>query len=225
MKKQRPLLITAAAVVGLWALTMGTWVGEAQQVVTVSVGDNFYDPPSIAIGEGTIVTWTNDGTATHTVTSAGGVFDSGLGFSPGATFSFTFNDTGVYDYYCKIHGTVQAGTVTVLPRDTPPPTPAPTPQPTPVPTPPPTQPPTDSPSPAPTDSSTPTMSTSTPRSATPTRVTTLTASPTVTDAGDPSINEGGGSSPGTVLLIGMGFALLVLAAVAFYAYRVTRGSE
>ena len=67
-----------------------------------------YLPYEAIVATGTTVTWSNDDTAAHTVTSGSisagttGVFDSGL-FMSGATFEFTFEDAGTYDYFCMVH--------------------------------------------------------------------------------------------------------------------------
>jgi plastocyanin len=65
-------------------------------------------PYEVTIGVGGTVTWTNDDTAAHTVTSGtvteapDGVFDSSL-FMAGRTFEFTFEESGEYDYFCVVH--------------------------------------------------------------------------------------------------------------------------
>ncbi|ABX13146.1 plastocyanin/azurin family copper-binding protein [Nitrosopumilus maritimus] len=67
-----------------------------------------YLPYEATVAVGTTVTWSNDDTAAHTVTSGNvsagptGVFDSGL-FMSGGTFEFTFEETGTYDYFCMVH--------------------------------------------------------------------------------------------------------------------------
>ncbi|AJM92075.1 plastocyanin/azurin family copper-binding protein [Nitrosopumilus piranensis] len=67
-----------------------------------------YLPYEVTVAVGTTVTWSNDDTAAHTVTSGNvnsgptGVFDSGL-FMSGATFDFTFNEAGAFDYFCMVH--------------------------------------------------------------------------------------------------------------------------
>ena len=49
-----------------------------------------------------------DDTAAHTVTSGlvaeggDGMFDSSL-FAAGATFEYTFNEAGTFDYFCMVH--------------------------------------------------------------------------------------------------------------------------
>ena len=70
--------------------------------------DECYLPYDVTISVGGTVTWSNDDTAAHTVTSgtidAGltGIFDSGL-FMADTTFEFTFDDAGTYDYLCMVH--------------------------------------------------------------------------------------------------------------------------
>ncbi len=67
-----------------------------------------YIPYEVTIDVGETVTWTNDDTAAHTVTSGSavdgpdGLFDSSL-FMAGATFSHTFEEEGIFDYFCMVH--------------------------------------------------------------------------------------------------------------------------
>lgn len=67
-----------------------------------------YLPYETTVAVGATVTWSNDDTAAHTVTSGNvnagptGVFDSGL-FMSGGTFEFTFEEAGTYDYFCMVH--------------------------------------------------------------------------------------------------------------------------
>ena len=86
-----------------------------------------YIPFGVSIGIGEAVTWSNDDTAAHTVTSgsaaggADGVFDSGL-FTAGTTFSHTFEEEGTFDYFCMVHpwmvGSVMVGTTANAEDDT-----------------------------------------------------------------------------------------------------------
>ena len=70
--------------------------------------DECYLPFETTVPVGTTITWTNDDSAAHTVTSgtveAGltGIFDSGL-FVSGDSYEFTFTETGKYDYFCMVH--------------------------------------------------------------------------------------------------------------------------
>jgi len=77
-----------------------------------------YIPAQVTISVGETVTWSNDDTAAHTVTSGtpsdgpDGNFDSSL-FMAGTTFDVTFDTPGSYDYFCVVHpwmtGKVQVG--------------------------------------------------------------------------------------------------------------------
>ena len=56
---------------------------------------------------GDLITWSNDDSAAHTVTSGtllmdDGLFDSSL-FMAGATYEYTFDESGTYDYFCMVH--------------------------------------------------------------------------------------------------------------------------
>jgi plastocyanin len=71
----------------------------------------YFEPESVTSSVGSMVTWTNDDTAPHTVTSGvvvnnapepDGTFDSGI-MNNGMTFSFVFSEAGEYDYYCMLH--------------------------------------------------------------------------------------------------------------------------
>jgi plastocyanin len=70
--------------------------------------DECYMPSTVTIGAGGTVTWTNDDTAAHTVTSGtptdgpDGTFDSSIVMA-GKTFEHTFDDSGEYDYFCIVH--------------------------------------------------------------------------------------------------------------------------
>ncbi len=67
-----------------------------------------FTPADITINAGDTVEWDNVDTAAHTVTSGSpadgpsGVFDSSL-LMADATFAYTFEDAGNYDYFCMVH--------------------------------------------------------------------------------------------------------------------------
>jgi plastocyanin len=84
-------------------------VRRADQVITVHIKDNFYDPGTATIAPGATVRWVNDGRNPHTVTSStAGQFDSGV-LKPGKSYTRTFPKTGTYAYYCTLHGTPTSG--------------------------------------------------------------------------------------------------------------------
>ena len=67
-----------------------------------------YDPSSLTIFVGGEIIWKNNDDSSHTVTSGNiiegpdGIFDSGL-IKSGQTFSFRFEKSGNYSYFCMIH--------------------------------------------------------------------------------------------------------------------------
>jgi plastocyanin len=86
-----------------------------------SLTDTAYQPNPVQVSVGDTVTWTNDDTQPHTVTSGqnaqpDGRFDSSPNFNPlmapGQTFSHTFTEAGEYPYYCALHPNM-VGTVSV----------------------------------------------------------------------------------------------------------------
>ncbi|MEP6759391.1 MAG: plastocyanin/azurin family copper-binding protein [Actinomycetota bacterium] len=70
---------------------------------TVKVLDNVFAQQIVRIQPGQTVEWTNEGRAPHTVTADDGSWDSG-DLQPGAAFSHTFDQPGIYTYYCRYHG-------------------------------------------------------------------------------------------------------------------------
>lgn len=128
------VIAVAAVAAGLY-LSMGSGTPSSTcstpssqasaQAVAVSIysgAANSNDPPGYApdtitliIGINNTVTWTNDDSVAHTVTStsspACGQFDSGR-MGPGGTFSHTFTIAGTYEYHCFYHSWM-VGTIIV----------------------------------------------------------------------------------------------------------------
>ena len=80
-----------------------------------SVG--FYLPLNLEIPRGTSVTWTNDDSVPHNIQSldeSGNVIDwfNSPPLNTGDKFEYTFEDDGVYNYYCSFHPW-RVGSVTV----------------------------------------------------------------------------------------------------------------
>lgn len=90
-------------------------VAGAQETVTVSMEDNFFDQANITVPAGTTVTWVQNGDNPHTTTSYDGLWDSGMiAGGSGESFSYTFEEPGTYEYYCIPHEALgMVGTVTV----------------------------------------------------------------------------------------------------------------
>jgi len=84
------------------------------------VGYGCYIPSQVKIEVGGQVTWSNDDSAAHTVTSGtpddiesvGALFDSSL-FMAGTTFTITANSPGTYPYFCMVHPWM-TGSIVVL---------------------------------------------------------------------------------------------------------------
>jgi plastocyanin len=73
-------------------------------------GSNSYNPNRIEINVGDTVTWINDDSSPHTVTSSNdSAFDSDV-LMRGETFSFTIDKEGEYPYFCTLHPSM-VGTV------------------------------------------------------------------------------------------------------------------
>ncbi len=83
--------------------------GQSNVTVSVGAGSNgfAFDAPAIHVDAGTTVTWewTGEGGA-HNVVHTDGAFESELQESEGATFEHTFEEDGVYTYYCNPHEAV-----------------------------------------------------------------------------------------------------------------------
>jgi plastocyanin len=69
---------------------------------SVNISGLAYIPQTLTVSIGTTVTWTNNDSVTHTVTSDDNLFDSG-NLAKGATFSHTFEQKGTFNYHCTIH--------------------------------------------------------------------------------------------------------------------------
>ena len=69
--------------------------------------DRCYIPSEIVIEKGEQVTWVNEDSAFHSVTSGfydapTDLFDSGY-MDPFDSYTLTFDETGIYDYFCTLH--------------------------------------------------------------------------------------------------------------------------
>lgn len=87
--------------------------GDTSQVIGTGQdclsAQNCFSPSTLVVDVGETVTWFNNDTVGHTVTNGqysdnqtGIIFDSHI-IIPEKEFSFTFQNSGVYDYFCQIH--------------------------------------------------------------------------------------------------------------------------
>jgi plastocyanin len=87
-----------------------TPVGAKPQAVKIV--DFGFEPKTVTVNAGEVVTWTNTGARSHTVTADNGSFDSGA-LAPGDPFANLFEKAGTFTYRCTIHPTRMKGTVIV----------------------------------------------------------------------------------------------------------------
>lgn len=82
--------------------------------VLIEARDNLFEPQYVTITAGTEVTWENVGRNAH---NALPVEDDAFEpvttdmLQPGDTASVTFDEPGLYPYYCSLHGTTTRGMV------------------------------------------------------------------------------------------------------------------
>jgi len=86
---------------------------------TIIMKDFAFQPANLTIKKGTIVTWLNNDNASHSI-----IADPRSGYSelkslnsyilaPGQSWSFTFDNLGVFGYKCGLHSTM-LGLITVV---------------------------------------------------------------------------------------------------------------
>jgi plastocyanin len=84
-----------------------------QSTSQITISNFAFSPDSTTVKVGTKVTWTNNDSAPHTVTSDSGSILNSDTLNKGDSFSFTFDQAGTYKYHCKIHPSMTA-VVTVV---------------------------------------------------------------------------------------------------------------
>ncbi|TAK15695.1 MAG: hypothetical protein EPO37_09695 [Nitrosarchaeum sp.] len=128
MGKKRIVIILIIVIIigislGIVILSQNTTVQDVDDQKTVLKGDvimptkvsrpgcektdSCYTPSKIVIKQGNSVTWVNEDVAFHSVTSGyydepSEIFDSGY-LDPEESFTFIFENIGIYDYFCTLH--------------------------------------------------------------------------------------------------------------------------
>ena len=83
-------------------------IPEGSSVPGCDETNSCFTPFNVSVSAGEEITWSNDDSAAHTVTSGtptdgpDGLFDSSL-FMAGSTFSVTLDEAGEYPYFCMVH--------------------------------------------------------------------------------------------------------------------------
>jgi plastocyanin len=80
--------------------------------VAIKMQNIAFDPKDVTVKVGQKVTWTNDDSVDHNVTSQSGETIKSDNFGKGGTFSFTPKTAGTIKYVCTIHPGM-TGTLTV----------------------------------------------------------------------------------------------------------------
>jgi plastocyanin len=71
--------------------------------VTIKMQNIAFDPKAVTVKVGQKVTWTNEDTVDHNVTSQSGETIKSDNFGKGGTFSFTPKTAGKISYVCTLH--------------------------------------------------------------------------------------------------------------------------
>ena len=119
MRKSGYLSFSLLAVFVVIAVTPSAFADHMSATVTNAPGSSTpgcepecFIPSMVTLDIGGEVTWENDDTAAHTVTSGtptegpDGIFDSSLVMA-GSSFSHVFEEAGSYDYFCMVHPWMQ----------------------------------------------------------------------------------------------------------------------
>ena len=83
---------------------------EIREGTTVVISDMRYSIPELKVKKGTTVTWINNDPMFHTVTSIDDKFDS-RHIEPGKQYSYTFQEKGIFPYYCATHPSMEASVI------------------------------------------------------------------------------------------------------------------
>lgn len=78
---------------------------------TIEIKNFSFSPSTLNIKTGTKVTWINNDSVSHTVTSDSGNLLNSPALSPGQSFSFTFSAPGSVNYHCAIHPMMKANII------------------------------------------------------------------------------------------------------------------
>ena len=116
--RKSALTFSLLAVFVVIAITPSAFADHSSATVTNAPGsstpgceetdEGCFIPSMVTLDIGGEVTWMNDDTAAHTVTSGtpqggpDGIFDSSL-IMAGSSFSHVFEEAGSYDYFCMVH--------------------------------------------------------------------------------------------------------------------------
>ena len=90
------------ALLGAALLFAGLAAAPSPTPYTVHIRDDKFNPPSITVKAGDVVTFVNDDDDAHTATADDGSWDS-EGLNQGQKWSHTFTKAGKVTYHCTVH--------------------------------------------------------------------------------------------------------------------------
>lgn len=122
MKKRRMQLILVGGLVLIGILLfvaarIGNDDGVKTQSLIISIKDSGYIPGDATVNKGTTVTWVNEGSKLHTVSSNPYKENTELPslvsdpIKPQDTYSYTFNDAGTFKYHDELDPKINAQVV------------------------------------------------------------------------------------------------------------------
>ena len=108
--------VFAAALLGAAVgsmLAAGVLLADAESPVAAVTIDNFtFNPKTLTVKAGTMVTWSNKDDIPHGIASANNAFKRSQALDTDDSYSFTFTTPGSYVYFCYIHPNM-TGTIVV----------------------------------------------------------------------------------------------------------------
>lgn len=107
--RRRQFIATSASVAlpvaaGCLDSSSGGGGASVEETSNVSMTGSQFRPRNIHVDAGTAVTWANQDSTRHTVTSASDNWSFDETVSGGGSLEHTFDESGVYDVYCRLHG-------------------------------------------------------------------------------------------------------------------------
>ena len=107
-------LVACASTAGSGTSTAPAATPAGAKTADVTIRGFAFSPATLTVVKGTVVTFTNNDSTTHTVTSGAnrtkdGKFDQEISGSADGTV--TFDAAGTFDYFCQIHSSMKATVV------------------------------------------------------------------------------------------------------------------
>lgn len=81
---------------------------KTEKQLNIEIKSFAFSPNELTIRSGEKIVWTNQDSAPHTITSDLGNELTSKRLNKGESFSYTFNNAGIYEYHCELHKTMKA---------------------------------------------------------------------------------------------------------------------